>query len=110
MYRPRLLIVALAVSAGLWQTSEAQAQGHSERKVVYKAKPVYPEIAKLRSIQGVVKLEVVVVANGSVKSTKVLGGSPVLIDSATEAAHKWKFEPAPGETIEIVRIEFWAYR
>ena len=58
------------------------------------------------SHSGVVKLEVVVRGNGSVKSAKVLGGSPLLIDSATEAVSKWKFEPAPQETTEVVQVQF----
>ena len=84
----------------------AQAQGHPERKVVTKIAPVYPEIAKRMLVSGVVKLEVVVRANGRVKSTKVLGGSPALIESATDAVFKWRFEAAPKETTEVVQITF----
>jgi outer membrane biosynthesis protein TonB len=54
----------------------------------------------------VVKLEVVVRENGSVKSAKVLGGSPLLIGSATDAVCQWKFEPAPHETTEVVQVQF----
>ena len=107
MRRVGSLIVALALSAGVFtQTSRAQAEGHAGRKAIDKVAPVYPELAKRTHIRGVVKLEVVVRPNGSVKSAKVLGGSPVLIDSATDAVRKWKFEAAPEETTEIVQIIF----
>lgn len=55
---------------------------------------------------GVVKLEVVVKANGRVKSTKALGGSPVLIPAAMHAVEQWKFEVASHETAEVVQIIF----
>ena len=101
------IFVAMALFAALFtQTSMAQTQGHAERKVVSKIAPFYPEIAKRNRIKGVVKLEVLVRRNGSVQSTKVLGGSPVLIESATDAVLKWRFEPAPGETTEVVQFAF----
>jgi TonB family protein len=54
----------------------------------------------------VVKLEVVVREDGSVQSAKVLGGNPVLIDAATDAVRKWRFEAASRETVEVVEIRF----
>jgi TonB family protein len=107
MRRICILIVAVALSAGLLSpTSMAQPPGHLERKVVSKIAPFYPEIAKRNRITGVVKLEVVVRKNGSVQSTKVLGGSPVLIGSATDAVLKWRFDPAPEESTEVVQLAF----
>jgi TonB family protein len=107
MRRVGILIVAAALFAALsTRTSTAQTQGSPERKVVSKFVPVYPEIAKRMHISGVVKLEIVVRANGKVKSTKALGGSPVLIESATDAVVKWRFEAAPEETTEVVQITF----
>jgi len=53
-----------------------------------------------------VKIEVVVRENASVKSAKVLGGNPVLIESAADAIRKWKFEPASQETTEVVQVQF----
>ncbi len=44
-----------------------------------KLRPIYPELARRTRIRGVVKLEVVVRPNGSVKSANALGGSPALI-------------------------------
>jgi len=59
-------------------------------------------------MHGVVKIEAVVRANGSVKSTRVLGGNPVLVDAAVDALGKWKFEPGPSETTELVQLAFEA--
>jgi TonB family protein len=74
--------------------------------VVDKVAPVYPDLAKRMHITGVVKLEVVVRANGSVRTTKVVGGNPVLIQSATDAVRKWKFETASEETTGVVELMF----
>jgi TonB family protein len=107
MRRVGILIVAAALFAALsTRTSMAQTEGHPERKVVRKIAPFYPDLAKLMHVSGVVKLEVVVRANGRVKSTRVLGGSPALIESATDAVFKWRFEAAPKESTEVVQITF----
>ncbi len=77
-----------------------------ERKVIEKVAPVYPELAKRMRITGVVKLEVVVRSNGTVKTTKPLGGNPVLIQSAMDAVRNWKFEAGPEETTGVVEVTF----
>ena len=102
-----LLIVVLVLSAGLFgRISVAQTQGHQDRKVITKVAPVYPVLAKRMHVGGTVKLEVVIRPNGSVESVKVVGGTPVLIESATAAAQKWKFEAGPEETTEVVQLVF----
>jgi protein TonB len=84
----------------------AQTKGALERKIVDRVAPVYPALARRMNLRGVVKLEVVVRPNGTVKSAKVVGGNPVLIDSAADAVQKWKFEPAANETTGIVEVSF----
>jgi TonB family protein len=101
-----LIAIAALFATLLTGTSKAQTPGHEERKVVSRVAPFYPEVAKRMQVGGVVKLEVVVRANGRVKSTKVLGGSPVLIQAATTAVGKWKFEVTPQETTEAVQVVF----
>ncbi|HVN17515.1 MAG TPA: energy transducer TonB [Dongiaceae bacterium] len=70
--------------------------------------PVYPELARKMHIHGIVKVEAIVRPNGTVKSTRVLGGNPVLVEAAQDAVGKWKFEPAQSETTEIVQLAFEA--
>ena len=102
-------MVALALCTGAFtQSGAAQAEGHGGRRAIEKVAPVYSELARRAHIRGVVKLEVVVRPNGSVKSANALGGSPALIQSATDAVRKWKFEAAAEETTEIVQIKFEA--
>ena len=105
-----LLIAGTVLSAicftGLEQLS---AQAVADRKVVDRAAAAYPDLAQRMHLQGTVKLTVTVRATGEVKSSRPLGGNPVLIDAATTAARKWKFEPAQGETTEVIEFRFGAH-
>jgi TonB family protein len=100
------LAFILALSFHLVHAQNTTVSSGSERKVSSRVPPVYPELAKKMHIHGVVKVEATVRPNGSVKSSRVLGGSPVLVEAAQDAVSKWKFEPAQSETTEIVQVGF----
>jgi TonB family protein len=107
MLRASVLIAVAALFATLGAgTSAAQTQSHAERGVINRIAPSYPEAAKRMHVGGVVKLEVIVAANGRVESARALGGNPVLIESASYAVQKWKFQAAPQETTEVVKFVF----
>jgi TonB family protein len=91
--------------AAMAQAEEAKMEELS-RKVKTKVAPVYPEIARRMSITGTVKLSVVVTPNGTVKSSKAVGGHPVLVNAAMEAIKQWRFESAPTESSGIVEFKF----
>ena len=97
-----LLVLLLGVAV-LAPAAFAQEGG---RKVKSKVDPSYPPLAKQMRITGTVKVEVVITATGAVKSTKVLGGHPLLAAAAEEAVKKWKFEPGSGETTEVIPFNF----
>jgi TonB family protein len=101
---PAAVIAALTVSVVTGQT--ASDSSHSERKVASRVTPVYPELAKKMHIRGTVKVEAIVRPNGQVKSTRLLGGNPVLVTAALDAVSKWKFETAQNETTEVVQLTF----
>src|SRR5437870_13885705 len=84
------------------------AQAHEEltRKSTTQVAAVYPDVARRMSISGTVKVLVVVAPNGNLKSTKVVGGHPLLVNAAMDAIKKWKFEPAPEESTGIVEFKF----
>jgi TonB family protein len=107
MRRAGTLLAAVATFAMLFpQAGIAQKQDHAERKILSKVMPAYPDLAKRLHVSGVVKVEVVVGANGAVKSTRALGGNPVLIESATDAVRKWKFQTASADTTEVLQLTF----
>jgi TonB family protein len=68
--------------------------------------PVYPEIARKMRLNGTVRVQVVISANGNVKETKVIGGHPILVTAAVDAVKKWKFDPANAESTGILEIKF----
>lgn len=105
----RLFPIALfAVLATLAAPRVQAQQDHSEatRKLVSRPEPAYPSLARRMGISGTVRVEAVVATNGSVKSTSVIGGHPVLAQSAVDAVRKCKWEPASHETREIVILNF----
>ncbi|HMK28867.1 MAG TPA: energy transducer TonB [Terriglobales bacterium] len=81
-------------------------QEEGARKAKVRVTPVYPELAKKMNVSGIVRIEVGVAPDGSVKQTHVIGGHPVLVLAAEDAIKKWKFEPASGATTETVVFKF----
>jgi TonB family protein len=76
------------------------------RKVKTRVQPAYPDIARRMNITGTVKIAVVVSPDGAVKSTKVVGGHPLLVNAAVDALKKWKFEPASQQDTGVVEFKF----
>jgi TonB family protein len=99
----RLAVVILGAAI---LASAVFGQEAAERKVKTRVEPAYPEIAKKLHLTGVVKLLVTITPAGGVKTTKVIGGSPVLVESAVAAIGKWRFEPGKDETTQIVTFNF----
>src|SRR5579871_2675780 len=96
------VLVALAVPRALAQQDHAE----STRKVVSRPDPAYPALARRMGISGTVRIEATVAPNGIVKSASVIGGHPLLAQSAVDAVRKCKWEPASHETKEVVVLNF----
>ena len=84
----------------------ASAQDSISRKVVVQTPATYPTLARSMNIRGTVKLQAQVAPNGSVKKIDVLGGHPLLTQSAVTAVGHWRFEAASKETKEVIEIKF----
>jgi TonB family protein len=78
----------------------------SNRKLVKKVEAEYPSLLKKRGIGGTVRLKVIVKPDGVVKDTEVLGGNPILADSAQKAVSQWRFAQSSTETILEVSVVF----
>jgi TonB family protein len=98
-----ILALGLAASAVFAQQGSVE---EAKRKVRLKVAPTYPELAQRMNISGKVKLEVVVAPEGQVRTSRVIGGHPLLVKAAQDAIKEWKFVPAAEETTLIVIFDF----
>jgi TonB family protein len=103
------LALLLAGSAVLPPKVLAQDDASTDaarRKVRSKVVPEYPQLAKQMNVTGKVKIEATIAADGHVTNTRVVGGSPLLVNAALDALKRWRFEPAPKDTTEVVEFTF----
>ena len=99
---------AALVFSGASGFAQSGSTDESKRKVKTRTAPQYPELAKRMNVSGRVKIEVVVTPEGRVKSTRVVGGHPLLVQACQDAVKEWKFVPAPEESTQVVEFEFHA--
>lgn len=105
--RAFLYLFLLAGTSGLaFRPLHALGEGKAERKVKLQVPPLYPELARRLAVTGSVKVEVTIAPGGAVKRTKLVGGHPLLVDSVMNAVKRWKYEPGPSETMQVVEIKF----
>ena len=88
----------------LW-VGPSQAQDNA-RKVLKRAPVPYPTILKSKGIGGTVRLKVFVKPDGTVRDTEVLGGNPILAESAQKSVMQWKFSPGSSETVMEISVVF----
>jgi periplasmic protein TonB len=109
--------IALLLGAGLspihsgaqaGQASTAEQNSDIYRRAKVRVQPEYPDLARKMELAGVVKIEVTVSPNGTVKGARVVGGHPVLANAALDAAKKWRLEPAPAESSGVIEFKFEA--
>ncbi len=98
--------LALCLISGFVPAARAQKAPKSERKVVVFTKPDYPDILRHAQVGGVVRLKATVQPNGTVSNVEILGGNPILAENAAATVKKWKYAPAPSQTIEDVSLSF----
>ena len=109
--RLRLLLTALLVLAvsvwWQWQRSwkELESARTTEQaplrvspetmsaRIISKVDPEYPDEARSAGLQGLVVLDAVIAADGTVKHLDRVSGDEVLVKSAEDAVRQWRFEP-----------------
>jgi TonB family protein len=104
----RAVAVGLLLVSGWAATGSPQAWGQEEitRKVKTRVAPVYPDLARRMNLSGTVRILVTVTPKGDIKTTKLVGGHPVLAGAALDAVKKWHFETGPDESTGIVEFRF----
>lgn len=82
-----------------------------DRQMIYKVDAVYPEAARKAGAQGLVVLDAVIAADGTVKDLRPLAGNEILVQSALDAVKSWRYTPyrVEGRAVEIettVSVDF----
>lgn len=62
-------------------------------KAIERRTPAYPILAKQIHVEGSITVEIVISVDGRVESARALGGHPLLMSAAVEAARGWRFQP-----------------
>jgi TonB family protein len=100
------LILGASGSAPIRVSAQEAAAEVAKRKVKTRVQPEYSALARQMKVTGKAKIEVTISPDGRVTSTRTVGGNPLLVASSLEALKKWRFEPGPKETTEIIEFNF----
>jgi len=83
-------------------------------RLLKQTRPVYPQEAFIKKIEGVVTLEIVIGIDGKVGRARVVRSIPQLDGAAVQCVHQWVFSPAvkggrPVATIAQAPVSFRIY-
>jgi TonB family protein len=72
--------------------------------LIARVDPVYPPLAKQARIQGTVRFQIVIGADGRVQDVQLVSGHPLLVEAARDAVQQWVYRPTVlnGQPVEIV--------
>ncbi|HXM99496.1 MAG TPA: energy transducer TonB [Candidatus Dormibacteraeota bacterium] len=104
----RTMVASAVVFAALAATVRAQqsVSDDGRRKVKSRVTPAYPELARRMNVAGKVKIEVIIAPDGHVRSTRPIGGHPLLVQACTDAVKDWKFVASAEESTQILEFDF----
>jgi len=103
-----LLSVPTLMMALLVLPLHAQIAG--DRTVITRIEPEYPDTLKRLYIGGTVRVEAIVVPDGTVESTQLIGGNPILGQTAMRAIKQWKYANAAAREELEIWVEFDPHR
>jgi protein TonB len=83
-------------------------------RLIKQTRPVYPQDAFIKKIEGVVEVEILIDATGRVSRARVMRSVPLLDQAAIETVKQWVFSPAikggrPVATTAIAPVTFRIY-
>jgi TonB family protein len=87
-------------------SSSATSPAEGGRQLVRSQEPEYPALAEHMKLTGTVQVQAVVKPDGTVKAVNIVGGHPLLAAAVATVVMQWKYQPAPKETVEIVKFTF----
>ena len=71
--------------------------------LTHKIEPIYPEAARLAKVQGIVVLDAVIGADGTVIDLRAVSGPDELTSAALDAVKWWRFQPylINGQAVQV---------
>jgi TonB family protein len=81
-------VPAMALSPGV-----GNFEAQESRQAVANPVPAYPDVARRLHLSGVVKVQVVIGADGRIKEQNFIGGHPVVLRAVEETLKNWKYAP-----------------
>jgi TonB family protein len=69
------------------------SEGVSQKNLIKRVDPVYPEQARKKHVTGEVLFEVTIDTEGNVTGAKLISGKSELVEAATVAVKEWKYKP-----------------
>jgi TonB family protein len=82
------------------------SSGDQSERLLKKVAPVYPELAKSARIQGVVKFNATINADGTVSKLELISGHPLLIPAARDAVLQWVYQTSPTSVQTDISVNF----
>jgi TonB family protein len=109
---PRAVVALPAPTEGIAPQRIRVAGADQAAKLLSKVDPVYPPLAKVAHIQGVVRFSAVLSVDGRVEMVQVLAGHPLLVPAAQEAVKQWTYSQTTvnGRAVEVatqIEVEFF---
>ena len=95
---------------GVKTLAMANASNGAQRRLITRFEPEYPETLKRLNIGGTVRLQVTISAKGNVENVELLGGNPILGESAISAVKHWVYATSHSRSIAEVTIPFDSHR
>jgi TonB family protein len=85
------LVVIAALSVAVL-AGEVSSSSEFRPKPILSEFPMYPELARMAHVAGIVKLWFVLNGNGEVTRAEIISGTPLLRDAAVSTVKSWKFQ------------------
>ncbi|NOZ78633.1 MAG: energy transducer TonB, partial [Acidobacteria bacterium] len=87
------------------KTSNVHEAGITKPKLIKRVPPVYPESARKDKVSGIVVLQTIIGADGTVQSVTPLKSADARLTKAAErAVLQWKFSPARDRTGRAIPV------
>ncbi len=99
-------VSAEANTPGVKMLAVIDSLNNAERQIVTYVTPEYPDVVRQQGIGGIVRIRFTVGPKGNVQNAEVIGGNPILGETALAAVRRWKFLAAASQSAMEVSIPF----